>query len=138
MELSEQECRDLLHAGVVGRVAFAGADGIEILPVNYQIFEGHLVFATSPSGTLAQLAQPGVEVAFEVDHIADVYQQGWSVVVNGRTVAREKPLTLEEINRSLAPGLHPWAGEDRDLMIEIEAERLSGRRVRLRPSEPRP
>ncbi|MDN5856720.1 MAG: pyridoxamine 5'-phosphate oxidase family protein, partial [Actinomycetia bacterium] len=45
--LSEQRCKEFLEVAVVGRLAYAGADHIEIMPVNYIFRDPHLLIRTS-------------------------------------------------------------------------------------------
>ena len=47
-ELSAEECRRLIQEGGVGRVAFRSSKGLEIVPVNFQLFGDSIVFRTAP------------------------------------------------------------------------------------------
>jgi hypothetical protein len=51
--LSPAECFDLLEPGGVGRVGFAAADGIMMLPVNFAVTRKTIVLRTAPDTLLA-------------------------------------------------------------------------------------
>jgi len=51
-ELTDEECRKLLGERHLGRLALVDADGPVILPVNYTLDEGSVVFRTDPDGKL--------------------------------------------------------------------------------------
>ncbi|MFI8193737.1 pyridoxamine 5'-phosphate oxidase family protein [Streptomyces sp. NPDC085946] len=124
-ELGPQECWALLSGHGVGRVALTTPDGPAVLPVNYEVVDGTLVYRTAPDATPA--AAVGTEVAFEVDHVDDALSQGWSVLAVGTARAVTDP---EEVRR-LDERAHsdPWAGGRRPLWVEIRPERLTGRRI---------
>src|SRR4249919_3573969 len=44
--LDEAECLRLISAGVVGRIGYTGRFGPTVLPVNYVLYEGTIVFRT--------------------------------------------------------------------------------------------
>lgn len=126
--LSEQQCKEYLEVAVVGRLAYAGAEHIEILPVNYVYRDPHVLIRTSPYGPLAALA-PGVDgVAFEVDHHSDLTQSGWSVVAAGRIEAVQDTAELDALWSSPTP--RPWAAGTRSLYLRLTPTSLTGRSVR--------
>jgi nitroimidazol reductase NimA-like FMN-containing flavoprotein (pyridoxamine 5'-phosphate oxidase superfamily) len=123
------ECLDLLTAGGIGRVGFAGADGIMMLPVNFAVAGKSIVFRTAPDTLLAVYAN--AQVSFEVDHMDDILREGWSVLVHGHAhkIADEREVRrLEEVTR-----LVPWAGGARDVFVRIAPTLISGRRVQPDP-----
>lgn len=125
VELTVSECQDLLDGGVVGRVALSTPLGPRIVPVNYVMHEGAIVFRTTPYSELGSYG-PGSEVAFEVDYLDYEHQQGWSVVALGRL---EEPDLGEvgELRRLWEP--RPWAGGLRNLHLKLVWRELSGRRL---------
>jgi nitroimidazol reductase NimA-like FMN-containing flavoprotein (pyridoxamine 5'-phosphate oxidase superfamily) len=128
--LDPAECLDLLTAGGVGRVGFAAADGIMMLPVNFALAGKSIIFRTAPDTLLAVYAN--AQVSFEVDHTDDVLREGWSVLVHGHAhkVADEHEVRrLEE-----ATGLVPWVGGARDVFVRIAPTLISGRRVQHDPA----
>lgn len=82
-ELSSAECLELLEAGVIGRVAMSTPTGPRIVPVNYTVHRGAIVFRTS---SYSELATYGLvtDLAFEIDDLDYQSRLGWSVVAIGR------------------------------------------------------
>ena len=123
--LSPAECFDLLEAGGVGRVGFAAADGIMILPVNFAVMRKTIVFRTAPDTLLAVYADG--RVSFQADHLDEALHAGWSVLVPGYahkvTDEREVKRLEERTN------LEPWAAGSRDVYVRITPARISGRRL---------
>ncbi|MEV6113120.1 pyridoxamine 5'-phosphate oxidase family protein [Streptomyces sp. NPDC052109] len=125
-ELEPGECRALLGSHGVGRLAVPTDTGPVIVPVNYSVVDGAIVFRTALGATPSLAA--GQDVAFEVDRIDDAFSQGWSVLIRGhaRTVTdqRERQRFTEQAYSA------PWAGGARDLWVRIEAHTVTGRRIR--------
>jgi transcriptional regulator with XRE-family HTH domain len=124
--LGPTECLRLLESGGVGRVAATAGDRLVVLPVNYAVHDGLVVFRTSPSSVLARLAEG--RVSFEIDRIDDGMRAGWSVLVSGPA----RVLTEPELH-VLQAGVQvePWAGGKRDLYIAVTPEEISGRRIHV-------
>ncbi|MEU2156053.1 pyridoxamine 5'-phosphate oxidase family protein [Streptomyces sp. NPDC019396] len=124
-ELDEAECRDLMSTHGVGRIGVLTPEGPAVVPVNYQTFGAEIAFRTTLGKVPAFAA--GSEVAFEVDHIDDVFSQGWSVLVVGMARA----VTDEAVVRRLEAEAHtsPWAGGERDLWLAVAPSRITGRRI---------
>jgi len=123
--LSPAECLELLEPGGVGRVGFAAADGIMMLPVNFAVARKTIVFRTAPDTLLALYADG--RVSFEADHLDEVLHTGWSVLVHGHAhkVTDEREVRqLEDRTR-----LEPWAAGPRDVYVRITPTRISGRRI---------
>jgi len=130
--LSPAECFGLLELGGVGRVGFASADGIMMLPVNFAVTGKTIIFRTAPDTLLALHADE--QVSFEVDHLDEEVRAGWSVLVHGRAhkVKDEREVKrLEDQAR-----LEPWAGGARDVYIRIAPTRISGRRIEAGSASP--
>src|SRR5215217_2525210 len=89
-ELNEHECRELIGSRSVGRVAFVDTTGPAVLPVNFVVADDAVVFRTSPHNEMARHLD-GQPVAFEVDHVDDFTQSGWSVLVRGTGRFVESP-----------------------------------------------
>ncbi|MGH3460690.1 MAG: helix-turn-helix domain-containing protein [Kribbellaceae bacterium] len=124
--LGPTECLRLLERGGVGRVAATAGDRLVVLPVNYTVHDGLVVFRTSPSTVLARLADG--RVSFEVDRIDDGMRDGWSVLVSGPA----RVLTEPDLHR-VAAGVQvePWAGGRRNLYVVVTPEEISGRRIHV-------
>jgi nitroimidazol reductase NimA-like FMN-containing flavoprotein (pyridoxamine 5'-phosphate oxidase superfamily) len=121
--LSPAECYGLLEAGGIGRVGFASADGIMMLPVNFAVSGKAIIFRTAPDTLLAVYADR--RVGFEADHLDQAHRDGWSVLVQGhaRTVTDEREVKRLEDRTHL----EPWAGGARDVYVRITPTRISGR-----------
>ncbi|MFF7648208.1 pyridoxamine 5'-phosphate oxidase family protein [Streptomyces canus] len=131
VELDVEECWRRLSTHGVGRLGVITAEGVTILPVNYTVVDGAIVFRTAPGSVPSQVA--GKRVAFEADHIDDVFRQGWSVLVRGR--ARE--VTRSDAVRRLTEGSYsePWADGRRDLWVRVDPVEITGRLIRERPAD---
>ncbi|MGF1239694.1 pyridoxamine 5'-phosphate oxidase family protein [Streptomyces sp. 2-6] len=129
-DLGEDESRELLSTHGVGRIGLTTPDGPAVLPVNYDVIDGDVVFRTATDA--APAAALGAEVAFEVDHVDDALSRGWSVLVVGPAEAVTDP----EAVRRLEERAHstPWAGGRRTLWVRIRTARVTGRRIT--PAEP--
>ena len=94
--LPPEECRELLAAKSVGRVAFNGPDGPQVLPVNYVVHRRSIFFRTAAGSALGN-AMRNTPVAFEIDDIDEVLQSGWSVVAVGEADLVDDPDLLVEL-----------------------------------------
>jgi nitroimidazol reductase NimA-like FMN-containing flavoprotein (pyridoxamine 5'-phosphate oxidase superfamily) len=123
--LSPAECIDLLQPGGVGRVGFATADGIMILPVNFTVSGKTIIFRTAPD-TLLALHSDG-PVSFEVDYLDHALREGWSVLVHGHAHKVTNEGAVKRLEESTH--LEPWAAGARDVYVRIAPTRISGRRI---------
>jgi nitroimidazol reductase NimA-like FMN-containing flavoprotein (pyridoxamine 5'-phosphate oxidase superfamily) len=130
-DLTRDECRELLGAGSVGRVAVATPAGPHIVPVNYAVVDGALVVRTTPYSLLGTYGRD-TTLAFEIDCADTQHECGWSVVARGRSEVLHDPDDVDEA-RAAVP--RPWAGGQRSLFLRIPMEELSGRRL---GDQPRP
>jgi len=126
-ELTDDECRKLLGERHLGRLALVDADGPVILPVNYTLDEGSVVFRTDP-GSKLDAAAAGATVAFEVDAADERDRTGWSVVVRGQAGEVSEPADLERL-RTLP--LYPWAPGAKARYVRIRPTSVTGRRITL-------
>ncbi len=134
--LPESRCWKLLETTTVGRLGFATADGIVILPVNFVAFEGRIYVRTEPGTTISALADGYDDGAFEVDYHDDLNQSGWNVLA--QCSARVAGITEAERALASTGRLGPWAPGARPLMIALTPRTISGRRVAMRRSSRRP
>ncbi|MFG1947109.1 pyridoxamine 5'-phosphate oxidase family protein [Nonomuraea sp. NPDC048826] len=128
--LDREECLRLIAPGGVGRVAFNGSHGPTILPVNYRLHEGSIIFRTAHGGAMDRDLRTGLEgvevmVGFEVDRIDEVRREGWSVLVQGPY----HHISDEEAAQVSDAGVSPWAGGERLLHIRIVPQHVTGRRI---------
>ncbi|WP_367325247.1 helix-turn-helix domain-containing protein [Streptomyces sp. HUAS ZL42] len=124
-ELDAQECRALLATAGVGRLAVSTDDGPVVLPVNYSVVDGVIVFRTEPGSTMALAS--GKRVAFEVDRIDDAFSRGWSVLVRGDAWTVSDPDAARLLTERAYS--EPWAGGHRDLWMRIDPHGITGRRI---------
>ena len=125
-ELSADECRELLRAGLVGRIALCTPLGPHIVPVNYSVVDDTLIVRTTPYSVLGSHAR-GAILALEVDHFDYERHHGWSVVVRGRADVVTRADELEAIKGNWEP--RPWAAGSRNLFLRIRWSELTGRRL---------
>ncbi|MFI0723538.1 helix-turn-helix domain-containing protein [Streptomyces sp. NPDC021224] len=123
--LDPDECRTLLSDHGIGRVAVTTDDGPAVLPVNYSVVDGAVVFRTER--TAAPALAVGHRVAFEVDRADEALSEGWSVLVVGPASAVTDPGAVRGLGARTASA--PWAGGGRLLWVRIEPERITGRRI---------
>lgn len=124
--LPAEACREHLRATTIGRVAWTGRKGAQILPVTYLLHDDKIIFRTDRRGPLAVL-QGGEPVAFEVDAFDPSTRCGWSVVVRGRAYAAQRSARADQLWREADPV--PWAAGQRTLFVSITLDEVSGRIV---------
>jgi nitroimidazol reductase NimA-like FMN-containing flavoprotein (pyridoxamine 5'-phosphate oxidase superfamily) len=130
--LDEAECLRLMSLGGIGRIAYSGRSGVTVLPVNYKLHEGAVVFRTAQDGPLDEDLRTGIasaeyKVAFEIDDFDLVAREGWSILIQG---AAHHVDTEEERASVLEAGVEPWPGGKREHFLRIIPLRISGRRIR--------
>jgi nitroimidazol reductase NimA-like FMN-containing flavoprotein (pyridoxamine 5'-phosphate oxidase superfamily) len=123
--LTEDESRELLASGEVGRIGITIGALPAIFPVNYRMVDGAIFFRTS-EGSKMTAATNGSVVAFEVDDYQVAERSGWSVLAIGTAhlVDAAAP-KLDVLNTSLAP----LADGRRPALVCIEPTFISGRRI---------
>jgi len=126
IDLTPDECRRLLSAGVAGRIALSTPDGPHIIPVNYAVVDDAIIIRTSPYSVLGTHGRNTL-LAFEVDQFDHHYQVGWSVVARGRGEVLTDPDEVEHIRTTWEP--RPWAAGNRRLYLRLRWAELSGRRI---------
>jgi nitroimidazol reductase NimA-like FMN-containing flavoprotein (pyridoxamine 5'-phosphate oxidase superfamily) len=129
-ELSEEQCLNLISEGGIGRIAYTSRFGPAVLPVNYALRDGAVVFRTAENGPLDEDLRTGItgaeyKVAFEIDSIDLATKQGWSVLIQGPA----HHVTSAEEDAVRGAGVEPWAPGPRELFVRIIPSRITGRRV---------
>ena len=82
VELSREECFELLASQPVGRLAVASPDGPPlVVPVNYRL-DGEAIVFRSDQGLKVRLLRQA-PVSFEVDFIDWQHRTGWSTKSEG-------------------------------------------------------
>jgi nitroimidazol reductase NimA-like FMN-containing flavoprotein (pyridoxamine 5'-phosphate oxidase superfamily) len=131
-ELTEAESLRLIEQAEIGRIGFSGRFGPAILPVNFKVLDGSVVFRTEADSPLGEDLRTGIahaeyKVAFEIDEIDKTEKTGWSVLIQGAVHYVEDE---EERAVVVKSGVQPWAGHGRDLYVRIKPTFISGRRIR--------
>jgi len=131
-ELGEEECLALIAPGGIGRIAYTGRFGPAVLPVNYALQDGGIVFRTAAHGALDEDLRTGIadadyRVAFEIDSFDLDARQGWSVLVQGPA----RHVAEDETDEARASGVQSWAPGERELFVRITPTRITGRRVAI-------
>ena len=131
-QLDEAECLRLIAPGGIGRIAYQGRFGPAVLPVNYKLHEGAIMFRTALHSPLDEDLQTGIAdaeylVAFEIDELDMAGRQGWSVLIQGPAHRVESEA---ERASALQAGIENWAPGDRELYVRIVPSRVTGRRIR--------
>ena len=126
--LSRYDCWRLLSevAGpdAIARIVWSGPDGMAIVPMNFTVADGNIWFQTASDSSLARESRDQ-QVLVEVDQIDPASRTGWSVVVSG--VATCLP---SEQDPGLLGDLRVWPQGPRDLLLKVEPQDLTGRRLR--------
>jgi nitroimidazol reductase NimA-like FMN-containing flavoprotein (pyridoxamine 5'-phosphate oxidase superfamily) len=130
--LDETECLRLISPGGIGRIAFTGRYGLTVLPVNYRLHNGTIVFRTAQDSPTGEDLRTGIahaeyQVAFEIDEIDPVAKEGWSVLIHGPAHHMDSPAERAVV---LESGVEPWPGGAREHVISITPGRITGRRLR--------
>lgn len=120
LTIPSDECRRLLADARVGRMSWVSSQGLQVLPVNYGLAEGAIVFRAAAGSILAELTQP-TDVAFQVDDLDDTTATGWSVLVRGTTVQFTGDVT--------SVVTHSWAPGERTIGIAVIPSSFTGRSV---------
>jgi nitroimidazol reductase NimA-like FMN-containing flavoprotein (pyridoxamine 5'-phosphate oxidase superfamily) len=128
-ELDEDTCLQLISRGGIGRIAYNSRSGPAVLPVNYALYDGAVVFRTAEHGPLDEDLRTGIDgaeykVAFEIDDIDLARQLGWSVLIQGPA----HHVTAAERDGALK-GVEAWAPGERELFVRIVPSRITGRRI---------
>ena len=126
-ELDEDQCLKLISEGGIGRIAYVGRFGPAVLPVNYELLDGAVVFRTAANGPLDEDLRTGIEgadykVAFEIDSIDLATRRGWSVLIQG-------PAHHLAGDERGGIRVEAWAPGDREMFVRIVPSRITGRRV---------
>jgi uncharacterized protein len=124
--LDRDECLRLLGEARVGRVGISTEALPVVLPVNFVVDRDRVVFSSSP-GTKLYVAATGAQMAFEADDVDPAGKVGWSVCLTGPGTVVDDPA---EVARLRGLPLDSWAPEGEESFVVIEAQVVTGRRLR--------
>jgi hypothetical protein len=123
VDLSARESLELLETSKVGRVAWCGAAGPTVIPVNYVLHDGAVWIRSTPYSMLAR-ETAGARMAFEVDGVDESTRSGWSVLVRGRG-ERRPPADLPPD----LPDVQAWPEGSRPFVLSIDVHEVTGKRL---------
>lgn len=120
--LTETECRALLARARIGRVAITMGALPAVYPVNHRVVDGDILFLTGAGSKLRAALNRSV-VAFQVDEFDPEGRSGWSVLAVGvaEEICHDTPIGTA--------GVVPFARGDREHLVRIRPEILTGRRI---------
>ncbi len=122
VDLSPQECWEILDRERFGRLALAVHGDPDIFPINFLVDDGKLLMRTAPGTKLTELV---INAAVAVETDGRDGDEAWSVVLKG--VARMVE-SFSETYADDAKALETWLPSDKPIYVEIAARSLSGRR----------
>ncbi len=130
--LDEAECLRLISPGGIGRIAYSGRYGPTVLPVNYRVHQGSIVFRTAHDSPTDEDLRTGIaeaeyKVAFEIDDFDVPAREGWSVLIQGPAHHVESEAEQASV---LEAGVDPWPRGDWEVFLRIIPSRITGRRIR--------
>lgn len=130
-KLDESECLRLISPGGIGRLVFAGRWGLTVLPVNYVLHDGAILFRTAEDSPTDEDLRSGIahaeyRVAFEIDEFDAEAREGWSVLIQGPAHHLDSDAERAE---AIAAGVKAWPGGQREQFLSIRPARITGRRI---------
>ncbi len=119
VDLSAEECWELITTTPVGRIAWSTSTGPVVVPVNFSVDGRSIKIRTAAYSSMVQKADLE-RVAFEVDHIDEATHTGWSVLARGRAEVR-----YGEPDDGTGP--QPWPRGPRSATVVIDVDEITGR-----------
>jgi nitroimidazol reductase NimA-like FMN-containing flavoprotein (pyridoxamine 5'-phosphate oxidase superfamily) len=120
-DLTPDECWALAASQPVGRLAWSGAQGPTVIPVNFEVSGRAVHVRTTAYSALGRECEDSA-VAFEIDSFDAGARTGWSVLMRG--YAR---FDFHGGDGSDTPDV--WAAGTRALRVTVEVDEVSGRRI---------
>jgi hypothetical protein len=105
-----------------GRVVFTQRALPAIRPVNHLVDDGNVIIRTTLGTGIGSAAGRGTVVAYEADAIDAETRTGWTVVVTGVAQMVTEPRDLARYQELL----QPWIDGDRNCVVRIPAELVTG------------
>lgn len=122
--MSAGECWQALREHEFGRLAYSLLGEVHITPINYAVDGEALLFRTAQGNKLLGVVMHG-PVALEIDELGA--EEAWSVVLRGHAHVLEG----DEAYRAENFPLRPWVGGEKETVVRIDPEEVTGRRFRL-------
>lgn len=120
------ECYRMLASRGIGRIAFATASGLMIVPVSYVATDRTIVIRTGSTSMIA--VHGNGPVSFEADYFDLQIGRGWSVLVRGEARRVLEPAELRHLREDC--DLRPWPAGEHDLFVRIVPSHVTGHRIR--------
>jgi len=126
-EIEPARCRQLLEAVPYGRLATVDGGEPLLAVVNHVVDAGDVYLRTSRDSRLARLTEGGrsARAVFEVDSAFPAGEAGWSVMARGRLTREHGGARAAGLRSRLTT----WAAGERDVVLHLEIEELTGRAV---------
>jgi uncharacterized protein len=124
LDASECYARLAAHTARVGRIAFLEGGYPIVLPVNYILLDGDVVFRTG-LGSKLDAAMQGGPISFQVDEVDPQWLEGWSVLIKGRA----EELTGPALQRTQLRRLRPWGPGSKPRYLRVATEVITGRQL---------
>ena len=120
-------CLQLLEAVQYGRLATVEDGRPLLVVVNHIVDDGDIYIRTRPEAKLAQLTENGrvVPAVYEVDSAFPAGQSGWSVMATGVLQRQHGGAPSARLRSRLTA----WAQGERDVVLHLEVQELTGRAV---------
>jgi nitroimidazol reductase NimA-like FMN-containing flavoprotein (pyridoxamine 5'-phosphate oxidase superfamily) len=126
-EIEPSRCLQLMQAVRYGRMATIDGGEPLLVVVNHLVDRGDIYVRTRPESRLARLTEGGrvARAVFEADSAFPAGESGWSVMAKG-WLTREYG---EKRATALRSRLTAWAQGERDVVLHLEVQELTGRSV---------
>ena len=124
--LSREECLEAVAQRPVGRVAYQDPDGPVVIPVNYVLDGDDVLFRIRSWSEMARGLRGAV--SFQVDDLDEFHRSGWSVLLRGSVFFVDHDGGLSRAGDE-TPRPEPWAEGNRELLVRLSPDHISGRRL---------
>ena len=126
VELDESEALALAATMPIARLAYVIGGRIFITPVNFVLDDRTAYLRTAEGAGLLGAARNGLTAALEVDDVVDWSRSGGSALIRGQLSEVTDP---EEMQQVLSGELRPWAEGDRNHVVRLVGDEVTGRRI---------
>jgi uncharacterized protein len=121
VDLSTEQCWQLLTSRPVGRLAWSGPHGPTVIPVNFTVDGQHILIRTKAYSEAARECDDSM-VAFQVDSFDEHAREGWSVLLRGRA-------HFEYQSPTASGDPDVWVDGTRSLLMRVDVTEVTGRRI---------
>jgi hypothetical protein len=102
-----------------------------VLPVNYKLHEGTIVFRTGQDSPVGDDLRTGIaaaeyKVAFEIDNLGIADREGWFVFIHGAAHHVDSDAERASV---LQAGVEPWPAGEREHFVRIIPTLIIGWRI---------